>query len=341
MNPRLQPVPGDRGWYGIAAWLEETRVALPLKGIECRFDVSGDIVSVEIDQIYHQSAGRPLDCTYTFPLPAGAAVYCCELQVNDRTIRARVEEEREARMIYQQKKAEGRRAALVEMERENLFTLSLGNLQPDDVAVVRFAYFQTVERMEDLLSLRIPVCPGIRYIPGRPLLRDLSGRGTVDDTDQAPDASRISPPRIDALHPDAAYFFLKGAIDPLAAMAETVSSPSHPVMVRKPAGEPVEVSLADGGAAPDRDFVLRWKEPRENALTPRAWRYDDGEESYALVQLRAPRIDRRADGFQQDVYFLVDNSGEHAGREMDQDVRGAARVRGAAGRAGPRVDHFF
>ncbi len=167
MNPRLQPVPGDRGWYGIAAWLEETRVALPLKGIECRFDVSGDIVSVEIDQIYHQSAGRPLDCTYTFPLPAGAAVYCCELQVNDRTIRARVEEEREARMIYQQKKAEGRRAALVEMERENLFTLSLGNLQPDDVAVVRFAYFQTVERMEDLLSLRIPVCPGIRYIPGR------------------------------------------------------------------------------------------------------------------------------------------------------------------------------
>ncbi len=96
-------------------------------------------------------------------------------------------------------------------------------------------------------------------------------------------------------------------------MAETVSSPSHPVMVRKPAGEPVEVSLADGGAAPDRDFVLRWKEPRENALTPRAWRYDDGEESYALVQLRAPRIDRRADGFQQDVYFLVDNSGSMQG----------------------------
>jgi hypothetical protein len=31
-------------------------------------------------------------------------------------------------------------AALVEMERGNLFTLSLGNVQPDDIIVIRFAY---------------------------------------------------------------------------------------------------------------------------------------------------------------------------------------------------------
>jgi hypothetical protein len=32
------------------------------------------------------------------------------------------------------------RLALVEMERGNLFTLSLGNVQPDDIIVIRFAY---------------------------------------------------------------------------------------------------------------------------------------------------------------------------------------------------------
>jgi hypothetical protein len=31
-------------------------------------------------------------------------------------------------------------AALVEMERGNLFTLSLGNVQPDDIIVICFAY---------------------------------------------------------------------------------------------------------------------------------------------------------------------------------------------------------
>jgi Ca-activated chloride channel family protein len=44
----------------------------------------------------------------------------------------------------------------------------------------------------------------VRYIPGAPLLRSNSGKGAVDDTDQVPEASRISPPRIDQLHPDAA-----------------------------------------------------------------------------------------------------------------------------------------
>ena len=74
-----------------------------------------------------------MDCLYTFPLPAGAAVYRCEMHVNGRVIRARVEERERAREIAREQKAAGRRTDLVEMERENLFTLALGNLQPGDM----------------------------------------------------------------------------------------------------------------------------------------------------------------------------------------------------------------
>ncbi len=180
--------------FGLIAWLENTRVALPLKGVECRFQVTGAIACVELDQIYQQNTDRPLDCTYTFPLPAGAAVYRCELLVNGRMIRAKVEEKEAARRIYREQKAEGRRAALVESERENLFTLSIGNVQPGDVTVVRFAWFQVLDRVGDGLRLLVPTCPGVRYIPGKPLLRGLSGRGTADDTDQVP-TPRGSPRR--------------------------------------------------------------------------------------------------------------------------------------------------
>src|SRR6188768_1817321 len=121
--------------FGLVAWLEKTRVALPLKGVECRFEVTGVIACVEIDQIYHQNTDRPLDCTYTFPLPAGAAVYRCELHANGRVIRAKVEDRENAKRIFREQTADGRRAALVEMESENLFTLSLGNVQPADVLV--------------------------------------------------------------------------------------------------------------------------------------------------------------------------------------------------------------
>src|SRR6187401_2650614 len=121
--------------FGLIAWLEDTRVALPLKGLECRFEVTGTVACVELDQIYHQDTDLALDCTYTFPLPAGAAVYRCELHVNGRLIRAKVEAKDEARRIFREQKAAGRRAALVETERENLFTLTLGNVQTEDVIV--------------------------------------------------------------------------------------------------------------------------------------------------------------------------------------------------------------
>ena len=195
--------------------------------MECRFDVCGDLLSVEIDQIFHQSNRDPLDCTYGFPLPGGASVYRCEMHVNGRVLGAKVEPVEKARRLVSEMKAAGRRTALVEVERENLFTLSLGNLQPDDLIVVRLAYVQTLTRLPDWTSFQIPFCPGVRYIPGTPLLRAPKGRGVEDDTDEVPDASRISPPRMDRLHPDAAYMSVEGVIAHPADEVRAISSPSQ------------------------------------------------------------------------------------------------------------------
>jgi Ca-activated chloride channel family protein len=314
---RMTNQPAQQSDFGLIAWLEKTRVSLPLKGVECGFQITGDIASVELDQIYHQNADRPLDCTYTFPLPAGAAVYRCEVHINGRIIRAKVEEEKAAKEIYRTQKAAGRRVALVETERENLFTLSLGNVQPGDVIVVCFAWFQVLDRAGDGLRLMVPTCPGVRYIPGKPLLRALSGRGTVDDTDQVPDASRITPPRIDALHPDAAYFCITGRLSASDVESGTASSPSHPIFVRESEGK-VAVELSGRAAVPDRDFVLTWKEPKVLHLAPQAWRWNEGRDTYALVQLRAPEVVKVAEGLSQDFYFLVDRSGSMAGAKWQR-----------------------
>src|SRR5215813_2756634 len=152
MSNRISDTTITRSPFGLMAWLESTRVVLPLKGVECAFHVCGEVIDVEIDQIFEQTNSRPLDCLYSFPLPAGAAVYRCEMHVNGRMIRAQVEERERARELAREKKAAGYRTALVEMERDNLFTLSLGNVQPGDVIVIRFAYFQTLARLGDWTS---------------------------------------------------------------------------------------------------------------------------------------------------------------------------------------------
>ena len=333
-TPRMTNQPAQQSDFGLIAWLEQTRVSLPLKGVECGFRITGDIASVELDQIYQQNADRPLDCTYTFPLPAGAAVHRCEVHINGRIIRAKVEEKEAAREIYRTQKAAGRRVALVETERENLFTLSLGNVQPGDLIVVCFAWFQVLDRAGEGLRLMVPTCPGVRYIPGKPLLRALSGRGTADDTDRVPDASRISPPRMDALHPDAAYFSITGRLSGSDVESGTASSPSHPIFVRESAGN-VAVELSGRDAVPDRDFVLTWKEPKVLQLAPQAWRWNEGKDTYALVQLRAPENVKVAEGLSQDFYFLVDRSGSMAGAKWQRTceaLRGFVSLLGATDR---------
>lgn len=318
-NRILSPSPVERRVFGLVAWLEQTRVVLPLKSVDCSFDVCGEVVSVEIDQIFQQNNPQPLDCLYTFPLPAGAAVYRCEMHVNGRLIRARVEEREAARKLAAEKKATGYRTALVEMERDNLFTLSLGNVQSGDLVVIRFAYFQTVTRLGDWTSFSIPFCPGIRYIPGSPLLRPSSGHGVVDDTDQVPDASRISPPRIDKLHPDAAYLSVQGKIEHPLGEVKDISSPTHPVFVQSASGCST-VTLADGTAIPDSDFIVRWTEttPAEARLT--GWMTRQANETFALARFCAPREAASSDRFAQDFYFLIDRSGSMQGLKWKKAI---------------------
>ena len=112
---------------GLIAHLENNRVTLPLKALEIDADITGDLVSLELQQLFLQDHSEPIDCTFTFPLPADAAVYRCEMCVGDRVIQAKVLQREEAERLFRQKKNEGRRAALAGMDRENLFNLDLGN----------------------------------------------------------------------------------------------------------------------------------------------------------------------------------------------------------------------
>ncbi len=302
--------------FGLIAELENTRVSLPLSHVEARFRVTGDLASVEMDQVFEQNARQALNVTYTFPLPGQASVFRCEMHVNGRVIRAVVMEEKAARRFVQQKIAAGHRTALVEFNRDNVFTLELGNVAPGDRIVIRFAYLQPLERLGDQLSLRLPFNLGVRYISGRPLLRSNRGSGVCDDTDQVPDASLISPPRIPADHPDAATLYVRGDFDAEEVKAGSLISPSHAVRIDV-IKDRVEVELAGEELVPDSDLVLRWQEPTVNQARPMAWSCRHESWHYGLVQLRAPQ-QVAADERPQDIYFLLDRSGSMEGENWQQ-----------------------
>ena len=316
--------------FGLEAWLEKSRIVLPLRGLSVRADITAGFADVEVDQLFEQNNAQPLDCRYLFPLPADAAVYRCEMRVNGRVIIAKTEKRSEALKLFKQAKARGRRAALTESERDNLFTLQLGNLQPGDVVLMRFAYLQPVQRLRERRTLRIPVNPGVRYIAGEPLVRENSGPGPADDTDLVPDASRITTPRIAPDHPDAASLHATVRLRGAGEFTDSASSPSHPVVIRRE-GEDLLAALAIEGNLPNRDFIFTWNEKCPAVPVVRAW-LDDNRRG--LLEIRLPASDSTRHPSQVwspqgpispslgsghststpvDVYFLLDRSGSMGG----------------------------
>ena len=313
------------------AALKLPRTVLPLKSVRYHFVARGGMAEVEMVQIYCQENSKPLDCEYLFPLPADGAVYRCEATINGRVICARIEEREAAKKIIEEKKAEGRRTALVESERDNLFTLSLGNLQPQDVVEVKLAYLQPLRRFAGHVSLDLPLCPGIRYIPGNALLRSNRGSGVVDDTDQVPDASRITPPRIDGEHPDAAFIELDGRVE-AGFLDGDVTSPSHKLTATRKA-DLLHLALAQGGNAPDRDLALRWKERDAAQVSLRGWTSHDKGHDYTMLELRAPASAEATDAVPQDFYFLVDRSGSMGGGNWEKAIEA---LHGCVGAISPK-----
>jgi Ca-activated chloride channel family protein len=304
--------------FGLEAWLEETRIHLPLREVAVRADVAAGFASAEIDMLFEQNNAEALDCRFVFPLPSAAAVYRCEMHVHGRVVFARVEERSAAEVLYEKAKREGHRAALARQERENLFTLELGNLQCGDRILIRFGYIETVQRLKEQFSLRIPLNAGIRYCPGTPLLRPNRGDGVLDDTDQVPDASRISPPRIPADHADAAGIDISIRLRGGLGNACAVSSPSHMVMVRMEDCDLV-ASLAGDRHVPDRDFVLQWSGQKNTETSATAWL---DEKRRGILELRIPESAEEPDAPSRDIYFLLDRSGSMQGANW----RGACKA---------------
>ena len=115
---------------------------------------------------------------------------------------------------------------------------------------------------------------------------------------------------------------------------KAVSSPSHPIVVQR-TGEELRVTLSDKGEVPDCDFVLRWSEKDVEAVASRVWIREQGNEAYALLEVRAPN-NAPVERAPMDFYFLVDRSGSMSGQKWNkaaEALQSCMKVLGAADRA--------
>ena len=146
------------------------------------------VARVQVMQRFANPTAQWREGVYVFPLPEKAAVDHLTMHIGERVIEGQIKERAEARRTYDNAKAEGRKATLVEQERPNMFTTSVANIGPGEEIVVALEYQETLRYDEGSFRLRFPLAITPRYIPGTPVAATADGDRLV--AADAPGAGR-------------------------------------------------------------------------------------------------------------------------------------------------------
>jgi Ca-activated chloride channel homolog len=227
---------------------------IPLVHTDIALDVRGLVSSATVTQQYVNSSSAPIEAVYIFPLPHDAAVYDMEIRIGNRVIHSVVREREEAKRVYEAAKSDGKHAALVEEDRPNIFTTSVANIMPGDHVDVRLRYVEPLHWESGKLRLTFPMVVGPRYIPGT-LAVGHDGTGWAPDTNDVPDASRITPivrPPDSRSGHDISFSV---DLDP-GFEFDSIKSISHTISVARQPNGHQHIELANGTTIPNRDFIL-------------------------------------------------------------------------------------
>lgn len=308
--------------------LEVTRdcqkVKLPLSDVDIKARVADRIASVTITESFRNEYTDHLEAVYIFPLSPGCAVSDFEMRVGQRVIKGKIEERGEARRQYQQALDDGKRAALLEQERDDVFTVQVGNLPPGEEVTVSLTYSERLPFFEDgKTEIRLPLVVAPRYIPGAALERDQAGDGTELDTDAVPDASRITPPRlVPGFDPEVALKISVELIQAESANGSGISDflcSQHATKTGLSSGA-LKVELARTDERLDRDFVLRWRLAGKSVKSSVISYRDSDGAHYAMLSILPPKREGYL-GAPRDVVFVLDRSGSMQGIKMTSAAR--------------------
>lgn len=293
---------------------------LPLKALRVDTVLVGMTATATVWQRFVNAGDTTIEATYVFPLPARAGVTDFAADLAGRRVIGVLKERGEARADYEQALASGQRAAIVEEDRSDVFSVRVGNLGPGEEATIEMRLTGPLSFEDGEATFRFPLVVAPRYTTGTALPGDQTGSGLATDTDAVPDASRVTPPRlIDSdERPD---LQISVSLDG-AGLAVSDLRSSLPTAVTDADG--VIRLRVEPGARADRDFVLRFRVDRtELASSALVVPDSDGEEGTWSVTLVPPAQTSSAP---RDVVVLLDRSGSMHGWKMIAARRAAGRI---------------
>lgn len=290
----------------------------PTVKTDVRMEVSGLVARVVVSQAFTNPSKTWAEAVYVFPLPANAAVDRLRMRIGDRFIEGKIKERAEARKIYEAARAAGKKTALMEQERPNIFTNSVANIGPGETILVQIEYQQVLRYDQGAFALRFPMVVGPRYIPSGAKVVAFNGTGWGSNTRTVPDAKRITPP---VLHPS------QGKVNPVSLQIKLnagfplawVKSATHKIKVTDGEAGTKTITFDAKTTFAEKDFVLRWLPQTGKAPGAGLFTQELNGKTYALLMVMPPHL--KAENIKRlprEVVFVVDTSGSMGGTSIVQ-----------------------
>jgi Ca-activated chloride channel family protein len=263
-----------------------------LKSVHVDGRLDGLLLQVKVRQSYRNEADHNIEAVYTFPLAWGATLLGMSVELNGKRMQARVLEKREATEEYEKAIDGGDTPVMVEKSASGLYTANLGNLKPDEDALIEIEYAQLLRFEQGRIRLLIPTTVGPRY-------GDAHRQGGLAPHESA------------AVNPLVEYpFTLKLDLFGQAAKAK-LSCASHKVGITA-IENGMSVRLEQGGML-DRDFVLNLDDLLGQCFAVSA---PDGEQ-YGVMASFCPKLPAQENA-PLFLKILVDCSGSMQGDSIVQ-----------------------
>jgi Ca-activated chloride channel family protein len=294
------------------------KAVCPLKQTRVKADISGFLSRVVVTQEFENPFKEKIEAVYTFPLPQNAAVDDMTMLVGDRTVRGKILRREEAQAVYEAAKSNGQTAALLDQERPNIFTQSVANILPGEPIKITISYVETLKYEAGSYEFVFPMVVGPRYVPGSAAEapNTNSGNGFAPDTNQVPDASRITPEPVLAGMRAGHDVSIEVTLD-AGVPLDALSAKTHDVIIERPDAHRALVRLKDEATIPNKDFVLRYdvagKKIEDALLTHSA-----GTGGFFTLILQPPDEIRTEDVTPKELVFVLDTSGSMSGFPIEK-----------------------
>jgi Ca-activated chloride channel family protein len=276
-----------------------TYAIAPAVKSEVRITVTGPIVRTTVTQTFHNTTGRCVEGLYVYPLPELSAIDSLKMSIGSRVIVGEIREREQARKEYEQAKSEGRKAALVEQQRPNVFTTSVSSVMPDENAIIEIAYQEMAHYENGEYRLRFPMVVAPRYSPARTLANSVAAKLPFTPSGSNNNGGTIAL-SVD-LQPG---YSVRNIVSAQKVKSATLGNRHYRVTA--------DPSTLDAS----HDFELSWQpdlgtNPDATILTEKL-----GDDTYALIMVTPPA--RSSVRLPRETIFIIDSSGSMEGASMQQ-----------------------